>query len=288
MIKIIKYGLLFVVIAAAGCSRNGEDPVIGMPLSLSGRAAAAGETAADETLPAGTAVGVWAIDRASGAFNNADDKCNAAYLSDGSENLIASAPVELEIGHDYTIYAYAPRITEGIRLTAGNAVIPVAHATDLLYAPPVHLTSVSGKSHTAPLRFAHRMAQVQFALAADEGYTLPEGISFSVSGFYRSAVMSLTDGIFSERSDAEESVGNRPPELESETVCVIPDEAEQRLSLTVNDKDGPPRTKSFTYRLKAGYSYRFVIHYAASPTLEIIAAVVPWSTIDGGSIDIQG
>lgn len=293
MLKEIKYGMLLFLIATVGCSRTEEEPAAAasLPLFLTGetfKEVPTSDTMEEEPLPAGVNVGVWAIDRASGAFNAGNDKCNALYLSDGSGAVVAAQPPMLDAGHDYSVYAYAPRTTEDLRLSAGDALIPVNHAVDVLYSPAGELISVSEKNHTVSLRFAHRMAQVKFTLVAAEGNTLPDGVSFSVTGFYRSAVMSVVSGTFTERSDPDESVSNVLSQTETEPVCIIPDKAVHKLSLTVESNGGRPQTKSFNYLFEAGCSYRFIIRYSASSTLEIMAAVVPWTTIDGGSIDIQG
>lgn len=292
-----KFGLFVVMlILLSGCSDKGEslaDEAEYYALSLErARLSTHSQAVEDEQfLPQHTLIGLYAADREGGTFNTGDDHRNTSYQVVDENGTISSVhSAILEKNHAYRIYAYAPFRASGLEEEENDVSLSVNHGEDILLAGPAVIDRVSEDNHTATLQFIHRMAQVQFVLepAPQLGAEYLAGATFKVSGFYESARLSLVNGTLSALTGNGALVTNLPESLKTEAVCVIPDESEQALDVTVTTDKKGAITKSVSFRFEPGKSYQFIIKYTIGLTLEITSAVVLWNDFDGGDINIVG
>ena len=289
-----KWGLWIMVFTVlASCSdKKGQLPDTGIEYALLLKPAILSVLSKAESemqyLPKSTELGVYALDDNEQNPATGDNRRNVLYRVTDEEGSISSlSPTLLEKGHSYHVFAYAP-----IQATApeDNTILTVRHGEDILYAAPTPLAQVSENNHVASLQFTHRMAQIQFVLVPAQGLNEKylKGAIFEISGFYESAHLNLKSGTMSAFSEQTATVRNLPDQLQTESICVIPDIKAQTLIITLTTDKKGKQTKIFDFHLESGKSYQFSILYNSALDLEITTSVNLWKEMNGGNITIGG
>jgi hypothetical protein len=274
--------IIFVTLILISCSKNNRSNFNKRSfIVLSGTALDIVPTKAGVNLADGTRLGVYVLNVTPGSmetFNNALVK-NSLYTVNNEGSILGSI-IYLNMGKDYDVYSYAPKVES----VPDHTSIEFSHGTDLIWSQ-VNQTvrgAIAGQNNVN-LQFLHKTSQIRFTLTDDRDNASKlqypfAGATFEVTGFYDSYSLNLENGVISRGvidNNIKISTINTP-------VCFAANDGPMSLSVTVTIPGTAGGNQLYTGTLtntfSQGYSYSYNIKLA-STTLVMTGTITDWVVV---------
>lgn len=280
--------IAFVVLLVCGCSRDRDEKEVvkikTVPLSLSAKNVDIMTKASLSILPSGISTGIY-VTAKDAAINTAFFE-NKNYVTQASGILFSAVNVDLTIGNDYDIYAYAP-----YQPTVGNPLmIEYPHGTDVLWAPKYVLTGVSATNNTATLTFEHRATQISFQVVFANDYIAGSkdfiaSSTIQVNGFNSSGLLNIVTGILVPSGSLISTLSGAGTGTTGVTTlgigdtCIIASTGEMTLAVQVTH-NGKTYNGTIKETFIAGTSYNYTVTIRGyGSTLGLTGTQKEWNAI---------